>query len=89
MAEKFQAALTAIPNKALRTNIETHVQELAKNPRPFPPNPKLALPIPMAGLLAQYRLVISGYRVFYDVSDDLKKVTIIALRKRDEKTYRR
>lgn len=85
----FQAAIDKIPDKNTRDNIWDAIEDLANDPRPFLPNPKLDLPITISSRLANYRIKQGDYRVFYDVNDSLRKVYIIALRIRNEGTYRR
>src|SRR3989344_9486562 len=79
IAEIFQSALQSISDKNTRANIMDAVLALGKNPRPFPPNPKLDVPLTISSRLAQYRIRAGDYRVFYDVNDVLKKVYVIAL----------
>ena len=88
MAARFYGSLKSIPNKNTRDSIMTAIRDLAGDPKPFPPNPKLDMPITISSRVAQYRIVVGDYRIFYDVNDALKKVYIIALRLRNEKTYR-
>ena len=43
--------------------------------------------IPIFGCLAQYRLRVGNYRLFYDLDDARRKVILLAIRKRHEHTY--
>ncbi|MBF0254206.1 MAG: type II toxin-antitoxin system RelE/ParE family toxin [Candidatus Omnitrophica bacterium] len=89
IGKEFGRALEAIPQKSVRDEIMYKVEELAENPKPFPPNPKLQGAIPIFGQLAQYRIKVGRYRIFYDVNDRTLTVYVIALRIRDDKTYGR
>ncbi len=62
------------------------VLDLAHEPRPRGVI-KIKPPLDIFRCLAQYRIAVSNYRVFYDIDDGKKRVSIIALRKRNEKTY--
>lgn len=62
------------------------VLNLANEPRPYGVI-KIKPLINIYNSLAQYRIRVGRYRIFYDIDDHRKTVSIIALRKRDEKTY--
>ena len=63
------------------------VEALGDNPRPWG-EPKIKPPLVVYQFTAQYRLRVRDYRVLYDVDDETKTVWILALRKRNEQTYR-
>lgn len=63
------------------------IEKLGKNPRPFG-EPKIKPPLIVYHFTAQYRIRIRNFRVLYDVDDKNKIVWILALKKRDEKTYK-
>ena len=60
---------------------------LAENPRPQGVL-KIKPPVAIYNFVAQYRIRIGAYRILYDIDDGRKKVCIIALRRRDEKSYK-
>ena len=62
------------------------VLNLANEPRPHGVT-KVKPPLDIFHHLAQYRVRVRNCRIFYDVDDKDKVVSIIALRKRDEQTY--
>ena len=88
--KKFEKALTHISQIKLREEIMRAIEGLENNPRPFGAKPfkQLTPPIQCYQFAAQYRLRIGDYRILYDVDDDKKNVWILALRKRNERTYR-
>ncbi len=86
--KRFGKALSKISSKA-QNDIMEAIEKLADNPRPFGQKPfkQLNPPIECYQLTAQYRIRIGNYRVLYNVDDEKKTVWILALRKRNEKTY--
>lgn len=86
---KFYKILSKI-HQSLQNEIMEQINTLAEDPRPFGKKPfkKLNPPIQFYQLTAQYRIRIGNYRVLYDIDDTKKIVWILALRKREEKTYR-
>ncbi len=83
---KFFKELKGVSPKALQKEILDYACSLAANPRPKG-EPKIKPPIEVYNYIAQYRLVIANWRIFYDVDDRIKTVWILALRKRNERTY--
>ena len=87
--KKFTKALLKISPKKAQDTIMDAILELGKNPRPEGKSFKvLNPPIELYQFVAHYRLRIGDYRVLYDVDDKKKVVYIIALRKREEDTYK-
>jgi len=86
---KFEKILSKI-HKSIQNEIIEAIEGLADNPRSFGKRPfkKLKPPIQFYQFTAQYRIRIRDYRVLYDVDDAKKIVWILALRKREEKTYK-
>ena len=64
------------------------ILDLGKKPRPDG-YIQIRPPIPALSLLAHYRIASGNFRIFYDIDDEKKKVWILAVRRRNEKTYRR
>lgn len=83
---KFFKDLDGVSPKALQKEIINAARSLGENPRPKG-EPKIKPPIEVYNYIAQYRLVIANWRVLYDVDDKTKTVWILALRKRNERTY--
>ena len=50
-------------------------------------NPRYEVGFPIFGYLAQYRLRVGDYRIFYDLDDERRKVILLAIRRRHEHTY--
>lgn len=88
--KKFEQALSKIPNINIRDEIMDAVENLAVEPRPFGKKPfkKLKIPVQFYQFIAQHRIRIRDHRVLYDVDDNRQIVWILALRKREENTYR-
>ena len=86
--DKFYKSLSKI-HQGLQNEITEQIDGLASDPRPFGKKPfkKLKAPIQFYQLTAQYRIRIGNYRVLYDIDDTKKIIWILALRKREEKTY--
>lgn len=59
---------------------------LGGNPRPQQ-SKHLSAAVALYGYVARYRLRVRDYRVLYDVDDAAKRVVILAVRRRSEKTY--
>jgi len=85
--KKFFKALDGVYPKALQKEILTAALPLAKDPRPKG-EPKIRPPVEVFNYLAQYRLPVENWRIFYDVDDPGKTVWLFALRKRNERTYK-
>lgn len=86
----FHQSLDAIPNKKLREQIMYEIEELAENPKPYPPSPRLKQAVQIFSQCANFRLYVGGkkYRVLYDVNDKERIVYIIALKPRQTNTYK-
>ena len=84
--KKFYKELDAVQPKSLQDEILKMASSLADDPRPKG-EPKIKPPIEVYNFTAQYRVSIKNYRVLYDVNDHIKTVWILALRKRNERTY--
>ena len=86
---KFGKILDSVSPKTMQDRIMEAVEGLADNPRPFGEKifKQIKPPIQFYQYVAQYRLRVGDYRILYDVDDKRKIVWILALRKRNEKTY--
>ena len=62
-------------------------EELAVQPRPMGIS-KIKPPLEVGRFLCQYRIRIGDLRLLYDIDDKSKTVWIVALRKRNEDTYK-
>ncbi len=71
----------------LRDAIVRSVVNLSNNPRPHGVI-KIKPPLDIYHSLAGYRIRIQNYRVFYDIDEERKTVSVIALRRRNEGTYK-
>lgn len=55
---------------------------------PHPQQSKhLSAAVAVYGYAARYRLRVGDYRVLYDVDDTARRVVVLAVRRRSEKTY--
>ena len=85
---KFKETLSALPKEQIN-KIHKKINELSSNPRPKGKKFKfLNAPIWVYSATAQYRLRAGDYRILYDIDDKTKKVWLLAIRKRSEKTYK-
>jgi len=86
--KEFDKALSKVSRRN-QLDIMEKVERLARDPRPFGQKFFKCLnpPMELYQLTAQYRLRVGDYRVLYDVDDKKRVVWILALRKRDERTY--
>ena len=89
LEKKFGKILSKIPERGLQEKVMKEVEKLEEDPRPGGKRFKaLTPPVSLMKFTAEYRIRIGNYRVLYDVDDKRKIVWILALRKRDEGTYR-
>ncbi len=86
IVERFEKTLSGISQKELQVKIREEALSLGDNPRPYG-EPKIKPPVDVYNYIAQYRLRIGDYRVLYDVDDKKRIIWILALRKRNERTY--
>lgn len=87
LRKEFYKALKKFPRNDQK-NIVDAVEYLAKDPRPAGKSFKpLKGELLIFSHLPQCRIRVGDYRVFYDIEDSLKKVYIIAVRRRREDTY--
>ena len=88
--KKFEKVLRLISQTKIQDEIMLSVESLEQNPRPFGQKffKTLNPPIKLYEWVAQYRLRIGDYRVLYDVDDQRQIIWILALRKRNENTYK-
>lgn len=84
--KKFYKELDNVAPKSLQDDILNMALSLANDPRPKG-EPKIKPPLEVYNFTAQYRISLKNYRVLYDVDDRIKTVWILALRKRNERTY--
>jgi mRNA-degrading endonuclease RelE of RelBE toxin-antitoxin system len=84
---KFFKELHSVHPKVLQKAILNTAISLANDPRPAG-GLKIRPPIEIFDYLAQYRVRVDNWRIFYDVDDSAKKVWLLALRKRNERTYK-
>ena len=69
--------------------IKQAIDSLADNPRPEGKKIKsLRPPLAIYSLIATHRLRVGDYRILYDIDDTAKRVVLLAVRRRSEKTYR-
>ena len=87
LKKNFEKMLEKI-SPDLRAKIIRSVMDLSENPRPQG-IVKIKPPLDIHHSLAQYRVRIQNYRILYDIDDPGKIVSVIALRKRNEDTYRK
>ena len=85
--KKFYKELGRVQPKCLQDEIVGKALALARDPRPKN-EPKIKPPLEIYLYTAQYRASVENYRILYDVDDNIKTVWILALRKRNERTYR-
>ena len=85
--KKFYKELDDVQPKSLQDEILDMALSLATNPHPKG-EPKIKPPLEVYNFTAQYRVAVENYRILYDVDDSIKTVWILALRKRNERTYR-
>ncbi|GEM_PF-329635 len=90
LQSNFEKTLLRIPQIKIREHIRQTVENLAQNPCPFHSKSfkKLKPPIAFEQYLADHRLRVGDYRVLYTIDDHQKIVWILALRKRDDRTYK-
>lgn len=83
----FEKALEKLPAD-YQSAIAEKVRSLSLNPRPEGKRyKKLKGEMVVAQFIAQYRLRIGPYRLLYDIDEARKKVILLKLVKRDERTY--
>lgn len=85
--QAFEKVLAKVSPKD-RQHILDALQRLGTTPRGFGKSFKfLRGTLPVFGHLAQYRLRVGDWRIFYDVDDTRRKVILLAIRRRNEQTY--
>jgi len=72
--------LAALPRPAQRRVVDA-IEALGNDPRP-------AGSRKIAGTQNGYRIRVGGYRVLYEVRDQVLIIVIVRVAKRDERTYR-
>jgi mRNA interferase RelE/StbE len=84
----FQKALQKVPG-AYQSAIVQAIRSLGENPRPQGKRIKrLKGQLNVSQFTAEYRLRVGPYRILYDIDDPRKKVIVLRLVKRDERTYK-
>lgn len=87
MERAFQKTLEQIPADYHEAIIEA-VRSLGQTPRPQGKRiQRLKGELLVSQFTAEYRLRVGHYRILYDVDDRRKKVVLLKLLKRDERTY--
>ncbi len=87
--EKFRKVLSRLP-AGTQDRVMEAIEKLADEPHPYGSLDSLKLKPPVAiyQYVAQYRLRIGDYRVLYDVDTRRRIVWVLALRRRNEQTYK-
>ena len=88
VADDFARYLARI-DRTTATRIRDAVEALTDAPRP--PGKKfkfLKPPVAVFQFVAQYRLRVGDHRILYDVDDAARRVVLLAIRLRGERTYR-
>ena len=76
-------------DKPSLARIKMAIYGLADDPRPEGKKIKsLRPPLAIYSLIATHRLRVGDYRILYDIDDTAKRVVLLAIRRRSEKTYR-
>ncbi len=84
---EFEKTLEKLPAD-YQSAIAEKVRSLSLNPRPEGKRyKKLKGEVVVAQFIAQYRLRIGPYRLLYDIDETRKKVILLKLVKRGERTY--
>jgi mRNA interferase RelE/StbE len=83
----FEKVLQRLPAE-YRSAIVQAVRSLAENLRPQGKRIKrLKGQVIVSQFTAEYRLRVGPYRILYDIDDSRRKVVLLKLVKRDERTY--
>ena len=83
----FEKSLKKIPADSHEAIISA-IRSLSTHPRPQGKRTKkLTGALIVSQFVAQYRIRVGSYRVLYDIDDQRKKVVLVKLAKRDERTY--
>lgn len=87
--EKFRKVLATL-SQAMQDGIMEEIEKLSSRPYPYGDKGflKLKPPIDIFNYIAQYRLRVGDYRILYDVDNKRRVVWILALRRRNEQTYK-
>ena len=84
-SEKYLKTLS----KQDQMKIKETINELAFNPKLFGKKFKTLNPgIPLFNYVAHFRIRVGDHRILYDIDDKSKKIFLLAIRKRSEKTYK-
>ena len=88
LAREFEKQVGKLPLK-LQRQIKQKVDALAENPHPgIKSFKRLSPPVFYKDYTARYRIRIGNQRILYDVDSQKKTVSILGIRKREEKTYK-
>lgn len=86
--KQFHKELSRL-DRAVILRIKEVIDSLASDPRPKGKKIKaLRPPVHISMFVAQYRIRVGDFRIFYDIEDKAKRVILLAIRRRSEKTYR-
>lgn len=86
--KSFEKELSKL-DRGVLLRIKEAIDSLCDNPRPQGKKIKaLRPPLRVSLFLAQYRIRVGDYRILYDIDDAARKVVLLAIRRRSEKTYR-
>ena len=85
--KKFNKFLEKVPAE-YATKIAEAIRGLAQDPRPEGKKVrKLQGGITIFNFVAQYRLRVGPYRIFYDVDDPARRVILLTIARRTSTTY--
>lgn len=82
----FAKALKKLPKNDQQT-VYDQLKSLASNPHPHGNRIKTLVSYSLYGHPATHRLRVGRYRVLYDIDEVSRRVVLLAIRKRDERTY--
>ena len=87
--EKYLLKELSRLDKPRLLRVKQAIDSLADNPRPEGRKIKsMRPPLAIYSLIATHRLRVGEYRILYDIDDTAKRVVLLAVRRRSEKTYR-
>ena len=87
--ERFEKYLALLDEKTLRL-VRSRLENLAILPRP--PGKAFRVlrpPVSLFAHAAQYRLRVGDHRILYDIDDGARRVVLLAIKRRSERTYAR
>ena len=89
MASSYRVELSPAVQRQVRRLTPEDAQRVRGTLRGLVDHPRPVGSVKLAGFAAVWRVRVGRFRIIYDVDDDERRLMVLRVARRDERTYRR